>query len=212
MTVRITVDEQPGGRATGAPVRIEVARVSGGRDWRDACALLAEQLAWVNATVGFDVRNRQPTATTEYENPRRFYRPPAGTLVLARLDGRAAGIVGVHRLDGTTGELKRMYVRPTAHGHGLGARLVAEAVAAARDLGFCELWLETDPATMPAAVHVYRAAGFTDIAPYGDLRMDGLLTLGRNLTPIRHRIVRSRARVEWHPPQADPTPRVIGGP
>jgi GNAT superfamily N-acetyltransferase len=181
MAVHFTVGEQRG----GAPVRIEVTRVSDDREWRDAYALLAEQLAWVNATVGFDVRRRQPTAGAEYENPRRFYRPPAGTLVLARLDGHAAGMVGVHRLDGRTGELKRMYVQPAAHGHGLGARLVTEAVAAARDLGFGELWLETDPATMPAAVRVYRAAGFTDIAPYGDLRMDGLLTLGRTLGPAR---------------------------
>jgi len=183
MTAPITVDEAARRAATGAPARTELTRVPDSRDWRDACALLAEQLAWVNATVGFDVRSRQPAAATEYENPRRFYRPPAGTLVLARLDDRAAGIVGVHRLDGTTAELKRMYVRPAAHGHGLGARLVAEAVAVARDHGFTQLWLETDPATMPAAVHVYRAAGFTDIAPYGDLRMDGLLTLGRTLGP-----------------------------
>jgi putative acetyltransferase len=169
----------PAGRA----VQITVTRVSDDRDWREARALLAEQLAWVNATVGFDIRRRQPAAATEYADPRRYYRPPAGSLALARLDGRAAGIVGVHRLDGTTGELKRMYVRRIGRGHGLGARLVDEAVAAARELGLRALWLETDPATMTAAVRVYRTAGFTDIAPYGDLRMDGLLTLGLILDP-----------------------------
>jgi GNAT superfamily N-acetyltransferase len=167
------------------PAMITVTRIRDARDWPDACTLLAEQLDWVNAVVGFDIRSRQPAAVAEYANPREFYRPPEGTLVLARLDGRAAGIVAVHRLTGTTGELKRMYVRPACRGHGLGARLVAAAVVEARGLGFRELWLETDPATMAASVRVYRAAGFTDITPYSELRIDGLLTLGLVLDPAR---------------------------
>ncbi|MGE3289019.1 MAG: GNAT family N-acetyltransferase [Pseudonocardia sp.] len=75
-----------------------------------------------------------------------------------------------------------MYVRPWARGYGLGARLVDAAVDVARELGFHGFRLATDPATTGRALQLYRAAGFTDIAPCGDIGPAGLATLGMRLT------------------------------
>lgn len=151
------------------------------RDWEQAAGLLTEHVQWVTEAVGLDLRDRQPDSLSELSSPAVFYRPPHGALVLAHVASRAAGIVGVHRLIDDVGELKRMYVRPAARGIGLGRALVDEAVAAAEDLGFRELWLETDPGSMAGALQIYRDAGFTDITPYGDLGLDGVVTLGRSL-------------------------------
>ncbi|MDN5914344.1 MAG: GNAT family N-acetyltransferase [Pseudonocardia sp.] len=151
------------------------------RDWEQAAGLLAEHVRWVAEAVGLDLRDRQPGSLPELAAPEAFYHSPDGALVLAHVEGRPAGIVGVHRLTGDVGELKRMYVRPHARGLGVGRALVDEAVTAAEDLGFRELWLETDPVSMAGALRIYRDAGFSDIPPYGELGLGGVVTLGRAL-------------------------------
>lgn len=166
-------------------MRCTLRRPTTVRDWEQAAGLLAEHVRWVAEAVGLDLRDRQPGSLPELAAPATFYRPPDGALVLAHVAGRPAGIVGVHRLAGDVGELKRMYVRPRARGLGLGRELVDAAVTAAEDLGFRELWLETDPASMAGALRIYRDAGFTDIPAYGDLGLGGVVALGRPLARSR---------------------------
>lgn len=162
-------------------MRTIVTRAATERDWQEARHLLAEYLAWLAGTVGLDLPAAQPAATAEFSDLAGFYRPDEGVLLLARAGQRRAGMAAVHRLAGETGELKRMYVSPQARGLGLGRTLLAAAVAAAADLGFAELRLQTKPDAMGDADRLYRAFGFTDVAPYGGLRVDGVATLGLDL-------------------------------
>ncbi len=100
------------------------------------------------------------------------YAPPHGTLLLA-LDAQdhAVGCVGVRPLAADDGrrlaELKRLYVQPDRRGSGLGARLTAAALAFARADGYAAIRLDTLP-SMRAAIAMYEALGFRDIAPYYD--------------------------------------------
>ncbi len=113
------------------------------------------------------------------------YAAPRGTLLLA-LDGEeAVGCVAVRPLADSTApaqalpcavapiaELKRLYVQPRARGTGLGARLTDQALAFARDAGYAAIRLDTLPA-MQAAIGMYEALGFRDIAPYYDNPIPG---------------------------------------
>ncbi len=96
------------------------------------------------------------------------YAPPAGRLFLA-LDasGRAgcAGCVALRPLDADTAEMKRLYVRPAYRGLGLGRALAAAAIAAARQTGRSRVVLDTLP-SMDAAIALYRALDFKEVAPY----------------------------------------------
>jgi putative acetyltransferase len=89
------------------------------------------------------------------------YAPPRGALLLAR----AAGCVGLRPIDQTTCELKRLYVRPSARGTGLGRRLAEAAIAHARRLGYARIRLDTVPG-MDSAQSLYERLGFREIAPY----------------------------------------------
>ena len=91
------------------------------------------------------------------------YAPPGGQLILARaaLGEGLVGCVGLRAVAGAPDlcELKRLYVRPSARGSGLGRRLVLAALLEARRLGYARICLDTLP-SMQAAQALYRALGF----------------------------------------------------
>jgi carbonic anhydrase len=95
------------------------------------------------------------------------YDEPEGRLLLATLDGRPAGCVALKRHDATSGEVKRLYVRPESRGHGVGEKLVAELIAAARAIGYRRLVLDSHH-TMHRAHTIYRGAGFRDVETPAD--------------------------------------------
>lgn len=100
------------------------------------------------------------------------YAPPAGALLLARADGEAAGTVALRKLDATTCEMKRLYVRPafrgrrTADGRSIGRALAEDIVAVGRERGYRRLRLDTIGGKMLQALSLYRSMGFVEIPPY----------------------------------------------
>lgn len=93
--------------------------------------------------------------------------PPKGAYLMATLDGEPAGCVTLKPVDEQTGELKRLYVRPTFRGHNLGGQLVEAFLEKARDAGYNRAVLDSH-VSMTKAHAIYTACGFkvTD-APTG---------------------------------------------
>jgi GNAT superfamily N-acetyltransferase len=88
-----------------------------------------------------------------------MYAPPTGCLLLAMYDGHPAGCVALRAHDPTTGEVKRLYVRPGLRGNNLGRQLVAALIHNARKLGYRRMILDSH-ISMTRAHEIYRAAGF----------------------------------------------------
>jgi ribosomal protein S18 acetylase RimI-like enzyme len=92
----------------------------------------------------------------EVEDPLGLY-----TVVLLVDDG----CVALRRIDDETCEMKRLYVRVTARGTGLGRRLAEQVIAEARSRGFGRMRLDSLP-SMTAARSLYESLGFREIEAY----------------------------------------------
>ena len=88
-------------------------------------------------------------------------------LVVADAAGEVVGTAAVRLLEPGVGELKRMWLRPAWQGRGLGRRLMDACLDEARGLGCRALRLDTQ-AKLEAAVRLYRAYGFSEVARYND--------------------------------------------
>jgi len=69
------------------------------------------------------------------------------------------GIAQLDNYDGNVCELQKMYYLPKARGRGVGTKMIALCLAAAKDFGFEKCYLETMP-YMVAAQKLYKREGF----------------------------------------------------
>lgn len=108
------------------------------------------------------------------------YGPPGGELLLAKRGDHVLGCIALKPLTPGVAEIKRLFVRPRERKAGLGKALVTAAIAAARQMGYGEIKLDTLP-SMEGAIALYRGFGFAPIAPYGSHPYPGLMCFGRKL-------------------------------
>lgn len=95
------------------------------------------------------------------------YGLPEGRLYLARVDGAAAGCIGLRKLDSSRCEMKRLYVRPAYRGHHLARQLVQTVLADAKSIGYTEMLLDTLP-FLQNAIRLYERFGFQETEAYND--------------------------------------------
>jgi putative acetyltransferase len=98
---------------------------------------------------------------------------PEVTFLVARRDGVALGCGAVVWQGECQGEIKSMFVDEAARGTGAGRALLAAVEERARGQGLTTLRLETGIHQQPA-LGLYRAAGYREIPPFGDYRLDPL--------------------------------------
>ncbi|WP_431854204.1 GNAT family N-acetyltransferase [Azospirillum sp.] len=102
------------------------------------------------------------------------YAPPDGALLLARVGGEVAGVVGLRPLGDGVCEMKRMYVRPPFRGTGAGRLLAERIVAIGREAGYHSMRLDT-LGKLTAARALYERLGFREIPAYYHNPLDGVL-------------------------------------
>jgi GNAT superfamily N-acetyltransferase len=126
-----------------------------------ASELLAEMATELNALYRTSSRlDRPPVHAAEL-------RSPDGTYLVAWEGERAVAGGALRRLDGEVGEIKRMFVRPSARSRGLARELLAALESTARSLGYRRLRLDTGPKQVHA-LNLYRREGYVPIDSYNE--------------------------------------------
>ncbi len=86
-------------------------------------------------------------------------------ILIARWNDDIAGCVALHRIEETSSEMKRLYVRPAFRGKEIGRHLALRVIDEARERGCRSIRLDTLP-SMYAAIPLYESLGFIDIPAY----------------------------------------------
>lgn len=127
------------------------------RDDAALAAIIRQVMTELGAAgPGFAIHDREVDAMSQ-----AYARPGAAYFVVER-EGRCLGGAGFAPLAGgltMTCELRKMYFLPEARGRGVGRRLLAHVLEAARAAGYRRCYLETYH-TMDRARVLYEAAGF----------------------------------------------------
>ncbi len=155
--------------------RLDIEPAAGPEDMAILCALFLEYQDWLGVDLCFQGFEEELAAL-----PGK-YAPPAGGVWLAHVDGALAGCVGFRPHDGGTCEMKRLWVRPAFRGLGLGRRLAATAIAAARCAGYRTMCLDT-LSFMDAARALYADLGFHEIPAYYDNPLEDVRYLELDLS------------------------------
>ena len=157
--------------AKGGPEPAAVIRPIRARDDADVAAIIRQVMTEFGA-VGCNFSISDP----EVDSMHAAYPAPAAAFFVVERDGRVLGCGGMGPLQGGPNdvcELRKMYFLPELRGLGLGTRLLAVILDAARKAGYRRCYLET-LGTMSDARRLYLSHGFEAIEePLGNTGHSG---------------------------------------
>jgi putative acetyltransferase len=153
----------------------EITLATSAKQIEEARTLFREYEAWLGMSLCFQ------SFEEEVAGLPGKYAPPIGRLYLAYVDGEPAGCIALRKLEPGVCEMKRLFLRDSARGRGIGVRLIEQVIADAREIGYAKMRLDTYPPKMGKAVSLYEAHGFYEIPPYYDNPHAGVLYMEKTL-------------------------------
>lgn len=128
-------------------------------DYEIAVSLFKEYANWLNIDLGFQKFDEELLLL------KSMYAAPYGGIILAKMGTVFIGCVAIRKINETTAELKRMYVKPVGQHQGIGSGLLHEAIALAIKCGYKKIQLDTLRNMIPA-INLYKKNGFYEIPAY----------------------------------------------
>jgi len=108
------------------------------------------------------------------------YGLPHGRLYVLYADGAVAGCIGFRKLDETSCEMKRLYIKPRFRRQGFARMLAEKIIADAREIGYKYMYLDTLP-FLKEAIALYFDLGFYEIDRYNDSPMANSVYMKKDL-------------------------------
>ena len=154
---------------------VEIRQVKSADDIETARTLFREYETWLGMSLCFQ------NFEEEMASLPGKYSPPDGRLLLAYIDGELAGCIALRKLEEGISEMKRLFLRENARGHGIGNQLIEKLIEDARAIGYKKMRLDTYPPKMGKAVSLYESHGFYPIEAYYHNPHEGVLFMETDL-------------------------------
>ena len=138
---------------------IKIYQCETARQWIAAKKVTQEYVEWLGIDLSFQYFKK------EMETFEKEYGPPKGCFMIAMIDTRLAGGVGLRKFRQGICEMKRLYVRREFRDLGIGYQLCRLVVEKARTIGYTSMRLDTLE-RLKEANRLYTRMGFEKIPPY----------------------------------------------
>ena len=126
---------------------------------QDSTAFRTLNEEWISRYFVLEPKDRETLG-----DPESTILLKGGRVFMAYAQHQAVGCVALIPMEGGAYELSKMAVSPALHGQGIGRKLLAYAIAEARNLGAKSLFLGSN-SILKNAVHLYEAVGFRHVPP-----------------------------------------------
>ena len=154
---------------------VEIFQGVNSEDIDDARAIFREYEQWLGMSLCFQ------SFEEEVADLPGKYSPPSGRLYLARVHGETVGCIALRPIEEGICEMKRLFLRDSARGKGIGVALIEKVISDAVEIGYERMRLDTYPPKMGKAVSLYEAHGFYEIPAYYHNPHDGVLFMEKVL-------------------------------
>ena len=121
------------------------------------------------AALDTDILTRYPEQEKTHGINANTLLVGGGVFLVARLGGKPVGCGAMRPLEPGVGEVKRMYVRPEARGHGISRAILTRLEDWSRGRGYHTMRLETAN-RQPEAIGLYESTGYHRIPKYGEYK------------------------------------------
>lgn len=152
----------------------EVERAVFPDDLKDVLDLYHEYVNGTSADLSFQGNDE------EFNKLPEKYSSEESKIFLLKKGRKPVGCAAFRKLDETTCEMKRVYIRPSARGSNLGAKLVDRVLQEAVISGYKKICLDVLP-EFKTALKLYKSYGFVEHPPVTNNPVPGTHFLGLNL-------------------------------
>lgn len=140
-------------------LKFEIREATGVEDMAIAAALFREYQTWLDIDLCFQ------DFEAELANVDKMYAPPRGVIFIASVNGQDIGVGALRPVSDTCCEMKRVFVRESARGLGIGKAIIDLLIARGESSGYVTMVLDTLP-KLKTAQAIYKALGFQEIPAY----------------------------------------------
>lgn len=139
-----------------------------------AADLFREYQTWLDVDLCFQ------DFEAELADVANMYAQPRGIIYIASVGNEDVGVGALRPISKTRSEMKRVYVRESARGLGIGKRIIDLLIARASEVGYTSMVLDTLP-KLETAQAIYKSLGFREIPPYYKNPLPGVVYFEKTL-------------------------------
>ncbi len=154
--------------------KFEIREAAGAGDMVIAADLFREYQTWLDVDLCFQ------DFEAELANVAEMYAPPRGVIFIASVNGEDTGVGALRPVSDTCCEMKRVFVRESARGLGIGKTVIDLLIARGESSGYASMVLDTLP-KLEAAQAIYKSLGFREIPAYYNNPLPGVVYFEKTL-------------------------------
>jgi len=114
--------------------------------------------------IEYGLKPDSNTIDKDLDSIEESYFSNDGFFGVVEINNAIVATVGLHKVNLTTCELRKMYSLPSQRGKGLGKSILEFALSEAREIGYTRIILET-ASPLKEAINLYKKYGFKEYKP-----------------------------------------------